>query len=314
MKGLTARMGCRRFRQIYAYWLIIWGYLAGFALSTPVVASEATTVVSYVDASSIKRNPNNVYFIEVLKLALEKSSVRYGEFALNPIDIDISQNRQIRELNKGRISVFWTMTSYAREVDMLPVRFPLAKGMYGIRLFAINQSDQQRFVALKSREQLAAWPALLGRDWPDTAIMRVNRFLVRSDVDEGDMYKELAQHKGYYFPRAVTEIYSEIDERPKSDVIADDHLGVVYPAAIYFFVSKNNPLLAERLQFGLEEAHKDGSFDALFFGFPAHQAAFAKAKFSKRTLFYLDNPLLPQAANRELIEAMQKDIIEKFAD
>ena len=275
--------------------------------------NDEPITVTYVDASDLKRNPNNVYFGALLKLALDKSVSRYGQYALNPIDIEISQKRHLRELDNGTISVFWTMTSYAREVDMLPVRVPLTKGMYGIRLFAINSADKDAFAALTTPKMLATWSALLGRDWPDTAIMRVNRFNVRSDVAETELYSVLDKYRGNYFPRAVTEIFSELDSRPELKVIADEHMGLVYPAAVYFFVAKNNPQLAERLQFGLEQAQQDGSFDELFYEFPTHKAAFERAQFAKRKLIYIENPLLPQSTNAQAIKQMQQAVIDKFS-
>ncbi|EGM70943.1 hypothetical protein [Shewanella sp. HN-41] len=208
------------------------------AQATVAHQDPAPMIVTYVDASDLKRNPNNVYFSSLLKLALEKSIERFGAYQLNPVNVDISQKRQLRELDKGSISVFWTMTSYAREADMLPVRVPLTKGMYGIRLMAINRADHDMFSAVSNVKQLAKWKALLGRDWPDTAIMRVNRLDVRSDVAEGDLYNVLDKYQGNYFPRAVTEIYSELDRRPELNIEADEHLGLVYPTAVYFLCLK----------------------------------------------------------------------------
>lgn len=279
-----------------------------------ITSSPASPMrVTYVDASDLKKNPSNAYFGELLKLAMDKSVARFGPYQLNSVALDISQKRQQRELEKGTIDVFWTMTSHAREVDMRPIYFPLTKGMYGIRLFAINQRDSEAFRAINSVESLAKWPAIQGYDWPDTAILRVNRLDVRTEGNENEFYGMLSKRSGFYYPRAVIEIFPELESRPELDIMVDNHIGIIYPTAVYFFVAKNNIALAERLFYGLTQAREDGSFDELFYQYPTHQQAFEQANFSKRKWFFLENPLLPESFGSKEIMDMQKEIIQKYS-
>ncbi|QSX40674.1 hypothetical protein [Shewanella cyperi] len=280
-------------------------------LSALATAAEPTRV-TYVDATSLKHNPNNSYFGLLLQLALEKSSDKYGPFELKAIDIEISQKRHLRELEKGTIDVFWTMTSYGREVEARPVRVPLTKGMYGIRLLAINKADSELYANITDLKQLTSLTAIQGRDWPDTQVLRLNRLEVNTDVAEVDLYPFLARHPGSYFPRGVTEIFAETDNRDMPTVAVDRQLVLVYPAAMYFFVARDNELLANRLEYGLKRAQADGSFDQLFYGFPQHRSAFERADFAKRRFLYLQNPLLPRTSNADEIRAMQLEVMRRF--
>ncbi|WP_372871240.1 hypothetical protein [Shewanella sp.] len=289
-------------------------WLALILFLLPVTGSAAeVTRVTYIDATSLKLNPNNSYFGLLLKLALEKSSAEYGPYELKSLDIEISQKRHLRELEKGTIDVFWTMTSYSREAEARVIRIPLTKGMYGIRLLAINQDDKDKFANISSLKELANLNAIQGRDWPDTQVLRLNRLEVNTNIAESDLYPFLAQHTNNYFPRGVTEIFAETDSRSVSAVAVESHLMLVYPAAMYFFVARNNEALAQRLEFGLKQAQADGSFDELFYGFPPHREAFERANFGKRRIWHLDNPLLPRTSNAQDISNMQREVIERFS-
>jgi regulator of protease activity HflC (stomatin/prohibitin superfamily) len=64
-----------------------------------------------------------------------------------------------------------------------------------------------------------------------------------------------------------------------------------YPTAYYYFVNKNDAVLAQALERGLRSAIKDGSFEALFtktYGDAVH-----RARLQQRTRLELRNPLLP---------------------
>ncbi|MGI2180203.1 hypothetical protein [Shewanella frigidimarina] len=289
-------------------------------MSTLIYSAEQPQIVTYVEGTKVVTDPYNNYFIELLLLALDQSVDKFGPYQLQPIEIDISQKRQVREIQKGRIDVFWTMTSYSREASLLPVKFPLAKGMYGLRLLAINANDTDLFSdiaglsSVKAMKALAAIPALSGRDWPDTPILRLNRFTVVSDVAENKMYPYLSQKTGYYFPRGIVELFSELQSREEKTLINEPRLALMYPAVIYFFVSKQNPQLAERLEYGLNKAKNDGSFDRLFYGHPRHDMAFKRANLSQRIFFKLKNPLFPKSATAESITLMQEQMIKRLSD
>ena len=67
-----------------------------------------------------------------------------------------------------------------------------------------------------------------------------------------------------------------------------------YPFPQYFYVSKSEPRLAERLAYGLNQMVEDGTFDAIFdkhFG-----ATLAALKLDQRTIIELENPFLPDWA------------------
>ena len=95
------------------------------------------------------------------------------------------------------------------------------------------------------------------------------------------------------FPRGILEAWGEIHSQHLQHSVVDSHFVLIYPTAIYFFVNQDNQALAARIERGLRAALADGSFDRLFYGYPPHQEALAKAKLDERVKVLLQNPLLP---------------------
>ncbi|QTH73435.1 hypothetical protein [Pseudoalteromonas xiamenensis] len=268
-----------------------------------------TDIVRFVDASGLRKNPNNRYFIAVLDLALQKSQREFGDYILQPIDIPITQKRHFVELSLGRIDVFWTMASSIRETFARPVPVPLAFGSYGIRLMAINKQSAARFGQIKDIVGLNEYSALSGVDWPDTEILKQNGIVTDASHPERDFYHLLSTATNYYFPRGITEIYSELERSEFDNLVVDEHLALIYPAVMYFYVANDNFELQTRLEKGLKTAIEDGSLEELFFKFDHHKKAFEQAYVKKRNLIFLPNPLLPNKVDIDQIRELQMKVI-----
>ncbi|MEI5637808.1 MULTISPECIES: hypothetical protein [unclassified Pseudoalteromonas] len=117
-------------------WLILF-----FGLLISFIAKAESMVIRVVDAATINISPQNAYFLSALRLALDKSQTKYGEYWLEPIDVPINQLRQFKELDKGNVDVFWTVATPMRDAQALTVNIPLAFGSFGVRILALNNSD-----------------------------------------------------------------------------------------------------------------------------------------------------------------------------
>lgn len=263
--------------------------------SLPVVAEEAmrTELIRYPQRVT-EWDTRNEYFLDVLRLALDKTRTEYGDYVLEPSPQAIPQSRAIRLLADNQdLDVLWSMTSRQREAQLLPVRIPLLKGLMGYRLFIIRAEDQAWFDNVRTLDQLRELRAGQGHDWPDTEILRANGFHVETSSDYEDLFEMLEAGRFDFFPRALNEPWSEIAARNNDHLTVEDKLLLYYPTASYFFVNRHNSELAERLEKGLEAAIADGSFDELFFGHPTNAHALSQAGLDKRRMIKLVNPLLP---------------------
>lgn len=231
------------------------------------------------------------YFIDLLTLALDKSGANYS---LNAIHANPhSEYRGALYLINGEFDVHWLNTSEYLEQQLIPVRIPLFKGMIGWRVFIIRSTDAEKFEQIQTVEQLQKYVALQGYSWPDTQILRANGFTVDTATDLFSLQHMLAQKRGDFFPRGITEAWSEINTYTEHEFSVDNHLVLHYPAAYYFFVHKDKPELAKAIESGLNKAIDDGSFDKIFW--PYFRDDIVKSRLDARVVLSIPNPILPAA-------------------
>ncbi len=250
-------------------------------------ARTQTLIVTHIRPSS-DTDVRNQYFIRMLDLALSKTK---GDYKLVSATSRMHQGRALAQLKSGvGLDVVWTMTSKRREEELLPIRIPLLKGLIGTRLLLINKSDANKFSQITAATQLQKLRAVQGHDWPDIEILRHNGYTVGGAASYDGLFRMLQKRRIDYFPRSVEEIWQEAETHADIGIAVDKSIVMQYPAAIYFFVKRDNHLLARRLEDGLNRAIADGSFEEAFL--KRFNEIIAKAGLSERYRIDLVNPLL----------------------
>lgn len=246
----------------------------------------------YIDAKQ-------TYFVDLLRLAMEKSQQQYGDFKLQAVAIDMPQRRTIKFVQESELDIVWTMTSIEREQQLKPIYFPLLKGLLGYRIAVIRSEDIEKFKNIKSLEELQRTPVGQGLDWPDSDILQQQGFtLVRGA--EHHLLTMLHKKRFDYYLRGIHEPWSELVDEPNLSV--DSSFVVIYPAPIYFFVRRDNDLLAERIEYGLRAALADGSLDNLFYSHAITHGVLERVNLPTRQEFRIDNPFLSESSKNLLSE------------
>jgi hypothetical protein len=111
-----------------------------------------------------------------------------------------------------------------------------------------------------------------------------------------NLFKMLMKKRFGFFPRGINEAWNELNSKGKTypDLAVEKYLALYYPFPIYFFVNKNKPELAQKIEHGLEIALEDGSFKKLFFEY--HDTIIKQANLNDRIVFRLTNPILPKGS------------------
>ncbi len=144
--------------------------------------SYSTTVIKVVKSES-KIDIRQKYYIELLKLSMEKTKYKYGDYKIERVQAGIQgRTAQLLAQRSPLIDVMWTMTSKEREETMLPVRIPLLKGLMGCRISIINKKNEYKFAGIQTVDELKKLTALQGHDWPDTDILIANGFKVEKQL------------------------------------------------------------------------------------------------------------------------------------
>jgi hypothetical protein len=263
------------------------------SLSINISSADDVEVIKHVN-SIFDRDEQKTYYIALLQLAIKKAEHKFGLASLQAFGTPMVYQRKLKSLNDGELDVMWAVTSQQREEQSLPIRIPILKGLIGYRVMVIQQSMQQTLGHELHTQQIKEMVALQGADWTDTKILRSNGFRVETTSWLNGLYNGVSKGFYDYLPRSVLEPWVEMRRFHFENLVVEEKHLLYYPAALYYFVQKDNKALAQRLEYGLNQAIDDGSFDRLFYSYPVHQEALSKGKLNDRVVHQLSNPFLPK--------------------
>jgi hypothetical protein len=261
------------------------------SISSAALATEL--IVRHLPPQGEKDLRNN-YYITLLNLALEKTQAQYGAFRLAAIDDGMLPRRALEGLTRNElVDVVWSMTSSKKELILRPIRIPLYKGLLGYRVFLIRKQDREKFSKIEYFDELKSLVAGQGRDWADVSILEANGLSVATSAHYEGLFEMLRAGRFDYFPRGISEVWSEIASKQTKSLVVEDSILLKYTAPMYFFVNNSNFSLAARIEKGLRLAIDDGSFDQAFRKEAGNMDLFHLSNIKKRKVFNLSNPTLP---------------------
>jgi len=255
-----------------------------FASNVKILGAQSTEDISHI------------YIIKLLQLALDKSKHLHGQQSLHILaNAEITQGRSIRLLNDNFVDVHWAGSNIEREKYLLPIRFPLFKGLLGYRVSIIYKDNLTLFQKLTPKK-LKKLIACQGAHWPDSDILEFNQYKVMRVPRFDLMFKMVNQKRCDYFPRAIFEGYAELKAAQEQypNLIMFDEVILHYNFPMYFFVNKQNPKLAEQIHYGLQQALNDGSIKEMFRKDITMEYLFPLNKWQSKQFYNLKNPYLPE--------------------
>ncbi len=233
-------------------------------------------------------DPTQHYPLELLRAAFNEVGV---EVELHRATNSMVQQRSLNAIAMAQdVDVFWSMTSIEREQQLLPVRIPIDKGLYGWRLLLLAKDQFLPFWRVKDLRALQQLTLLQGHDWPDTIILEKNGIKVLTSSGYNSLFTMLAKNRGDAFPRSALEIWRE-QGRHSSQFKVETDVVLYYPTALYFFFNKDQQKIASQLEAGLNALIKSGEFELIFQRYFAD--ALQKSCLGQRHKLELNNPLLP---------------------
>lgn len=264
-------------------------FLAALLLTVLAAARTATATPLRVVIPAVHPNAagHGAYFPRLLALALAKTS-NEGPFEIVAFDQPLTSPRQSREIkNNGVINLIWDGTNLQRETELYPIKISLLRHLNDYRVFLIRAEDKQRFAAITTLDQLRALKAGAGVNWPSTAILTANGIPVVTSIAYDYLFPMLRAKRFDYMPRGVYEAFGEQRLNAVHQLAVEPTIFLHYEVPFYFFVSRSNVALGQRVERGLRIALRDGSFDKLFRSIPAFVEAQAEIDAKKRRIFEL---------------------------
>lgn len=232
-------------------------------------------------------HPLDAYSVGALKIAMKHMDNKY---TLSVSNDPITQTRAIERLEADQMDVMWLSSNQEFENRLLPVRFPLLKGLLGHRVFIINANNQALFNSVKEFADLKQLTFGQGTGWTDITILRDNGLKVITTSKYDNLFFMVEGGRFDAFPRGVLEPWTEIKARPNLPLTVEREIVLVYVLPFYLFVSPKRPELASAIQTGLDRALASGDFDEYFYSHSMVKDALSRSNLKNRKAFSLNNP------------------------
>ncbi len=239
----------------------------------------------------------DLYKVKLIKLFLNKAGV---EYQILPSKYFMTKPREFEEIKKGNlinVGIFTSSVKY--ESSLIPIRFPIYKGLIGYRIFIINKDKQKIFDDINSIDQLKKLVCVQGLSWTDSDILESLGFKVERIRYENIFAMINADHGIDFFPRGIYEVFFEMDNHKKfPNITIEKHIMLHYPLAMFLYISPKAPKIAKTLKKGFKIALRDGSLEKLQKGKIIGDYTIVRiiqlANFKKRKIFELPNPFLTE--------------------
>lgn len=260
-------------------------------VSIPVNAEISPTEITEVTIPYMERPATHrSYTDELLALALHLSEDKFGPYKIIRQKNETVVGRQLLQLEKGEwlsVATSMPLPTWLEKADM--VHFPTMKGLASYRMFFTHYANLSSLNEINSLDVLKKKMIGQGRGWSTAKILEDNGFRVMYGTTYETLFPMLEAHRFPLLMRGIYEIEAEFTVYKKimPDLSIADNFAIYTYLPMYFFVSKTQPGLSKRLQYGLQKAAQNGQFDALFNQYYASTVAMLQNK--PRQIFYLTN-------------------------
>jgi ABC-type amino acid transport substrate-binding protein len=272
------------------------GFIVGLLLASGTAAMAASPLIVVHPAPESPGDIRDRYYWQLLDQALRITEPDFGPYMLRQAKDPMKEPRILQEImsGSGSINVVDHPAAPEWERRLLPIRFPLDKGLLGYRVFLIRKEMQPQLSRVRNLQDLRRYRIGQGQGWVDVTILRHAGFTVIEGADYEGLFDMLASNRFDLFSRGLTEVAAELamHKAKYPDLVIDEHLLLYYPLTSYFYVgrSPSGRALAHRISVGLERMRRNGTFERMFESFkkPLDKAV----GFQGRILIRIDNPLL----------------------
>lgn len=236
-------------------------------------------------------NKRTEYKNEIIAKALELTTDEYGPFQYTLLDMRMNRHRALSTIMTGHPNnIYVAPANKLWDENTIGIKVPIRRGLLNYRLLLIHQKDKEKFAQVKSLENLKRLTAGMRTGWVTTDIFHhAGMELVESQNFDG-LFVLLNNHKFNYIPRAVYEIFDEIDSRRNElkNIMVEETLILHLPMPTYIYVSPQFPRIAKRLESGLRKMLDNGDLDNILHKY--YTDDIKRANLKNRKIIKIDNP------------------------
>lgn len=260
--------------------------------NSPALAQTQKTVFTTRGPES-ETDQRQAYYVQLLDLALKKTSPKYGPYQLNILPTGQNIKRAIQDAKQQLYPNYFVRQSVSIALinEMKAVEFPLDLGIAGYRVGFVNSKIKARLENIDNKKALKKLTYVQGLGWLDNEILRANGFKVMTASSYEGMFSMIALNRIDIFMRGVHEIKDEWENHLHLAALEyDETFAFYYPLPRFFFTAKANQKAAKRVYEGLVIAYEDHSLTDLWLKFYGPSLAFARLE--DRKIYQLSNPFI----------------------
>ena len=256
--------------------------------------SEEITTIKFWNGN--RSEVRKEYERKVFVALLEATEAEYGSWEIEEnLDEYPGAEEALVFKEKGH-DVFVTIAGNQKfdEDDMIVIPHLLTKNLLGYRVAIIREEDTGKFASIEEEAQIQQLTHGIPETWSDAVIFRENGYQVAEEGDFEDIFDRLEAGNFDYSAYGANEVLSVFEYRAaeRESLVMDENLLFFYPFPLVFYVSPDQPALAERIEAGMQAIQKSGALDAIF---DQHYGNIVEElHLSDRKLIILDNPLIPE--------------------
>ena len=231
------------------------------------------------------------YDYDLLKLALEKTKTKYGDYKLIPAK-KMNAKRRLKLLEANHYKNYVVKRSYSskmlEKLDYIPI--PIDRGIVGYRLLFVSPKVKNEIKNVETINELKKYKFTQGIGWLDAKILKANGLKVHEGTNYQGLFTMVAGNRIDILPLGANDIFRVKEKHKDKDLHIDKRIAIFYPLPRFFFLHKSNKNALKRLSEGLKIAYQDGSFVKLWNNY--FEKSIKKANLKNKKIFILDNPYL----------------------
>lgn len=236
-----------------------------------------------------------IYEYHLLRLALDATKAEYGEY-------------EIKDLPAGSVPTYARLRIYAEDAQfenfiykdsasneivekLHGIEFPVDLGVTGYRIGFVSPESRPKVARVNTIEELKKLTIIQGRGWLDSDILKKIGFKVVEGSNIKGLFYMAANDRGDIFLIGANELEREWRKNQDIEYLHyDESICIYYSLPKFFFVNKNNKILAERVDRGLKIAYESGAVRRLWDEYYGDAVKFSAL--NKRKIFRFENPLI----------------------
>ena len=233
------------------------------------------------------------YDFDILKLALDATIDTHGPYRLQKTPTGLNFKRAIETAQKGIFPNFFLRNMVTRKGmdEMIPVIFPVERGITGYRVALIKPNMQREIEKIDDFSDLRKFDIIQGIGWPDNQILRANGLRVLTGPSFPLIREMVLNNRAQLFLRGVSEIIPETQHNTDEISLSIEKKVLIhYPFPRFLFTAKENTDAALRIEAGLLKACLNGSFTKLWEKY--FKKDIEALNLNQRKVFNLQNPFI----------------------